>query len=239
MTLATAVHPTAVRHDGHFIIATFDGKKAALASSLLFAKEHGTVLHHCVYPRNKTDQKGFQKVEMYPQGYEIETDGILVTKGHSAGMFSRDCAITAIMDNRRDEGVLLHCSRLALTPTQHLMDRNYTIITAGLAALTDRGSKLADLSVWITASICKKCFTHDLARDKALLAPFDEHHRLEINEKTVGLDLVGIIRTQLHNAGVTGEMAWDGLCTNSDPGLASKRGHSPENASNLAFMFVQ
>ena len=237
MPLATAVDPTKVYRTSIFTIATFDGKNAALASALQFANEQRHPIRHIVSPPSKRGEAGFQEVITRPGAYNLSTDGILVTKEHTAAMYSRDCAITFIMESKRNEGVLLHCGRPALTPVQHLMNRRHNIITAGLTTLTGQGSNPADLSAYITAGICGKCFVHNKEIDKQLLEPFLEAYPESVDLVTGGLDLIGVITKQLTLAGLRKEnIHHDGVCTKSHPGLASKRGGDSD--SNLIVAFV-
>ena len=237
MPLTTAIEPTEVYRTSVFTIATFDGKNSALASALQFAHEQRHTIKHLVSPPSKRGEAGFQEVLTRPGAYNLSTDGILVTKEQTAAMYSRDCPITFIMDSSQNEGVLLHCGRPALTPTQHLMNRRYNIITAALMTLTSRGSNVADLSAYITAGICGKCFVHDGELDKQLLEPFLEDYPESVDLVTGGLDLIGVITKQLTLAGLKKEnIHHDGECTKEHKGLASKRGGDQD--SNLTVAFI-
>ncbi len=237
MPIAIAVVPTLVHRTKVFTIATFDGKNAARASALQFAHERGHAIKHFVSPPSRRGEAGFQEVITRPNAYNLSADGILVTKVNTASMYSRDCPITFIMDSRQNEGVLLHCGRPALTPVQHLVNRDYNIITAGLSILKSRGSNVKDLSAYITAGICGTCFVHDIEKDRSLLEPFIQHYPESVNIETGGLDLVRVITKQLTLVGLKKEnIHHDGVCTKEHDGLASKRGGHSD--SNLVVAFI-
>ncbi len=237
MPLTTAIEPTEVHRTTVFTIATFDGKSAPLSSALAFITQPHHAFVHLVSPPSKHGDPGFQQVVTRNSYYNLSADGILVTKDCAVGMYSRDCPITFLMDSKRGEGILLHCGRPALTPTQRLMNRHYTIITAGLSILKSRGSNVADLSAYISAGICGTCFVHDMEKDRSLLEPFIQHYPESVDMETGGLDVLGVISTQLTDGGVALENIYhDGVCTKEHKGLASKRGGDQD--SNLTIAFV-
>ena len=237
MPLTTAIEPTEVHRTSVFTIATFDGKSAPLSSALAFITQPHHALLHLVSPPSKRGDPGFQEVVTRTGSYNLSADGILVTKDCAVGMYSRDCPITFLMDSKRGEGVLLHCGRPALTPIQHLMNRHYTIITAGLSILKSRGSNVGDLSAYVTAGICGKCFVHDMKKDWSILEPFIQHYPESVDTETSGLDVTRVIITQLTNGGVTRKnIHHDGVCTQEHEGLASKRGGDQD--SNLTVAFI-
>lgn len=235
MVLATANEPTATFHQRLFTIALFDGKRSPLASALAFAGQHHKAsLMHLISPPSSDTQPGFQKIVTNPKTYELAADGILITSTRPVGIWSRDCPIVIIMDTVRGEAVVCHAGRPAMTPHQHLGNRNYTIVTAGIEALTSRGSLASTLSVYITGAICRRCFTHDLVKDVALLTPFTSRHAWAVDVETGALDLVGIIQAELVALKVLPDnITYDGLCTKEHEGLASKRNGDDPSKSNL------
>lgn len=233
MPLATAVEPTAVKRLGNFTIATFDGKQSALASALKYTRDHHVDINHLVSPPSKLAEPGFQEVITYPSDHHITADGVMVQKGQSVGMYSRDCPILFLCDQGRGHGLLLHCGRPALGK----WSGNRNIVSEALSTMESWESKPEDLSAYITAGICKKCFTHNLETDKELLAPFVRDFPWAIDQTTGGLDLVTIIKFQLVEAQMVQDHIYhDGLCTKEDTGLASKRGGDAD--SNLVVAFI-
>lgn len=237
MVLITAIEPTVTRSLKKLLIATFDGKNAPLPSALECASRHQATLAHLIAPPSHAYHKNFRKLVTKPKQYAVEADGILITDERAVGIWSRDCPIVVITDDVRGETVVCHAGRPAMTPYQHLADRNYTIVKAALYALISRGSAPKHLSAYITGAICKKCFTHDLRKDAALIRPFAVNYSWAIDRETGGLDLVGIIMNQLLEGGIPEEaVAYDGRCTKEDPGLASKRNGDDSTKSNLTIV---
>ncbi len=233
MPLATAVEPTAVKRLGNFTIATFDGKQSALTSALKFTRDHNTDLKHIVSPPSKRGEPGFQEVIVYPSDHHISTDGVMVQKGQSAGMYSRDCPILFLCDQSRGHGLLLHCGR----PAMGKWSGGRNIVSEALYTMESWESNPEDLSAYITAGISKKWFTHDLDKDQELLAPFLRDVPWAIDEKTGGLDVIEIIRVQLMEARVIQDQIFhDGRCTYEDGGLASKRGGDADSNFTAAFI---
>ncbi len=237
MPLVTAVEPTMVKHLGNFTIATFDGKQTALTSALKYTRDHHTDITYLVSPPSKQGEVGFQTVMMRPMVHKLTTDGILVASDQSAAMYSRDCPILFLCDQSRDYGLLLHCGRPAMTPVLSVLESWYNIISVGLSVMRSRGSHPSDLSAYITAGICGKCFTHDAQKDKSLLAPFRRNYGWAVDPETGGLNLIGIIENQLILSRIAADnISHDGLCTKEHPGLASKRGGDTD--SNLVVAFI-
>ncbi len=237
MPIAIAVDPTKVLRTEGFIIATFDGKNAALASAIAFTHQPKHAIKHLVSPPSRRGELGFKEVVTNPRDYNISADGIVVTKNRAAAMYSRDCPITFLLDSTKKIGVLLHCGRPAMTPTQGESGRTHTIVTAGLETLKAYGSDVKDISAYITAGICAQCFTHNLETDQELLFPFMAYYPQFVNQKTGGLDLIGMITAQLVEAGVAKtNIHHDEMCTKEHEGLASKRGGDSD--SNLVKAYV-
>ena len=233
MVLATANEPTVIHVTSACTLATFDGKHAPLPSALAFAGQQQSSIAHLVSPPNSDTQGGFQQILTNPKSYELKTDGVLLAKKQTVGIWSRDCPIVVIMDAIRGEVVVCHAGRPAMTPHHHLADRNYTIITAAVQALTSRGSLLRDLTAYITGGICKDCFKHDIVKDAAILAPFKRRFPVAVSA-TGGLDLIGIIVAELLMQGLGNHtIVHDRLCTKEHTGLASKRGGDGPTSSNL------
>jgi copper oxidase (laccase) domain-containing protein len=236
MVLATATDPTVTHHTAACTIATFDGKQAPLPSALAFASQHQASIEHLVSPPNSATQSGFQQILTNPKSYELKADGILLVKKQTVGIWSRDCPIVVIMDAKRGEMVVCHAGRPAMTPHHHLANRNYTIITAAVYALTSRGSVQRDLSAYITGGICKDCFKHDIAKDAAILAPFKRRFPAAVSAAGA-LDLVGIIVAELLMQGLGDHtIVHDRLCTKEHGRLASKRGGDGPSSSNLTLV---
>lgn len=234
MVFATITEPTTTRPVGTVLVATFDGKNTPLPSALEFTSRHQVNIANLISPPSGHDQTGFRKIVTNPKLYTVTADGVLFTDKRAIGIWSRDCPIVIITDKVRCETVVFHAGRPAMTPYQHLADRNYTIAKSALHVLTSRGSNVDDLSTYITGAICKKCFTHDIKKDVALLTPFADRNSWAIDPETGGLDLVGIIMSQLLQGGVPeGALAYDGRCTKEDPGLASKRNGDDATKNNL------
>jgi copper oxidase (laccase) domain-containing protein len=217
--------PVAVHTRTPITIATFGGKHCPLRSSLAYVRDHGRSIDFIVSPPSREDQPGFRKVETQPNTYNSSTDGILLTRGQVGIMESRDCSITTIMDNVRGESIMIHCGREAVAPYGYLTNPHHSIVTEALNVLEERGSLMRNLSAFVTAGICGRHFVHQLPEDEALLRPYLQTYPWAVDPKTGGLDLVGVVMTQLRNRGVPkSNIVHDGLCTFEDTaGLASKR----------------
>ncbi len=193
----------------------------------------GTPVRHIVMPPNGPGQAGFQSIATYPTKTKVAADGILITAGTVIGMYSADCPILVLMDERSGCGIAAHCGRPAMTKRQVLMKYDYNIITAALLALQREGSRPENLTAYITAGICQDCFTHDVRKpgDAELLRPFPKAH---IHEETGGLDLIGLIIAELVQAGVPARnISTDDRCTKEHPDLTSHRGGKPPGIANL------
>ena len=235
MPLAKVFPPVVVFRSRTATLATFGGKNAPLRSALAYAADHDATIAHLVLPPSSIEHPGFQKIEQDPHQHKLHVDGVVVRPGQTFGMYSRDCPIGFLMDGRRNEGVLVHCGRPAMTPRKHAGAEHYTVITSALNALTQRGSNLADLSVVITAGICQDCFVHSVVTDVEMIQPFYDWYPWSVNVDTGGLDLVRVITTQLTEAGVHPEkIKHDGFCTKEHSGLTSKRGGDKD--SNLVLV---
>jgi copper oxidase (laccase) domain-containing protein len=236
MVHATTNNPTVAHHTQACIIATFDGKQAPLPSALAYARRHQAAIDYLVSPPNSDTQAGFQQILAHPKQYELKADGVLIAKSQTVGIWSRDCPIVVVMDTKRREAVVCHAGRPAMTPHHHLANRNYTIITAAVYALTSRGSLPRDLTAYITGGICKDCFGHNIEKDSLLLAPFKRRYPGAVSD-TGSLDLIGIIVAGLLEQGLGDDaITHDRLCTKHDDGLASKRGGNGPSQSNLVLV---
>lgn len=237
MPLAKKSKPEVVYTSSTSTIVTFGGTQQPLPSALAYVDDYGANIAHLVYPPSDPNHPGFRYIELLPNEYNLEVDGVLVTPGKAVGMYSRDCPIVFLMDTKRNEGLLLHCGRPAMSPSRYENDKSYTVITAALNTLISRGSAISDLIVVITAGICGPCFTHNLAKDHHLIRPFFEQFPYHVDLETGSIDIIGVITSQLVAAGIDREeIKHDGYCTKEHPRLTSKRGGDMD--SNLVVAFI-
>ncbi|MBY0538573.1 laccase domain-containing protein [Patescibacteria group bacterium] len=234
MVLVNITEPTFTFKLGPLLVATFDGKSAPRTSALAFAGQHGAEITTLVAPPSNATQAGFQEIQTDPQKYAISFDGIHVTNKQVAGMQSRDCPIVVIADTERMEWIICHAGRAAISPlpVTHSL-QTHGIINKAVTLLLSRGSRPEDLSAYITAGICKKCFVHDAKRDAHLLRPFNEHYGWAFDTETGWFDIKRIIVSQLMNRRISAKnIHQDNLCTKEHPGLASNRGGDGPDKNN-------
>jgi copper oxidase (laccase) domain-containing protein len=232
MSTTVTGQPIASFKRSFFSIRTYGGHTADSANLIT----DNTAIEHIVRPPSGPGQPGFQTIATYPTERTVVADGILITPSTVVGITSADCPILVLMDERSGCGVAAHCGRPAMTKRQLLMRRNYNVIAAALNIMKQHGSPPTKLSAYITAGICQDCFTHDLRKphDAELLRPFP---KVFVINGTGGLDLVGLITSELVQAGVLSRnITSDKLCTKEHPGLVSSRGGKVPGAVNYVII---
>ncbi len=192
-----------------------------------YTRSRDRTIDYTILPPSDYRGEGFKQIVTVPTGPIIHADGLLLPPGKTATIRSKDCPIGFIKNRTTGWGVLWHSGRAATSPDQN----GWNIVTAALFAV--KRSEDDDLSAYILASICKKCFVHNMCTDMHLIAPFLLQYPHAVHSHTGGIDLVGIIRNQLGHAKVQ-EIEHDGLCTYEHYGLSSHRRKDP--VSNMVLV---
>ena len=198
------------------------------AATELGANPHAICILHTA---SGSADPGFKLIKRPDYKNPVEAEGVFLEERYSAAiMQTTDCPTIILTNNESGKMVVTHAGRPALTPKGHCV--NCTIVETALSHIGTRD--FSKVSAYVVGDICGKCFKHDHASARPLVAPFlplgeDVFFELESGS----LSLFAVIKHRLTHAGVPEtQIGHYGDCTFEKSWYASHRRDNNRNDRN-------